>query len=72
MTASDGLFALMKDVLLFRENMGVIRTAMAGLTDDVARLADDHVALSQRVARIEGFIEGAAAAGPRRARLPKA
>jgi len=39
---------------------------------DTKAIADGLFALTNRVARIEGFIEGAAAVSPRRARLPKA
>ncbi len=71
MSTADGLFGLMRDVLLFRENMTAVRHEMAGLADDVGRLALDHTALSIRVARIEGMIEGAAMIAPRSRRLPK-
>ena len=62
----------MRDVLLFREQFGELRKDLAGLTGDVAGLVDDMRALEQRMARLEGFIEGATFATGRQQRLPEA
>lgn len=71
MSEASGLIGLVKDVLLFREHLAGVKDDLAGLAQDVAELAGHHAELSVRVARLEGFIEGAAAAAPRRARLPR-
>ena len=62
MSKTDTLFGLVKDILLYREHIAGVRADLAGLSRDVAELAGRHVELDRRVARVEGFIEGAAAA----------
>jgi ubiquinone biosynthesis protein UbiJ len=75
MSFASDMSRAIRDILLYRERMNETRANMAAMAADVAELAKAHAALSDRVSRIEGFIEGATAAtaggrGPRR--LPKA
>lgn len=70
-TFSEALKSLQK-LLLLQSRIERVEAAAARVSTDVADLAGAVHKLSDRVARIEGFIEGAAAAtGPRRARLPR-
>jgi len=59
-----------RDVMLYRERIDQLRGAVTGMASDVSALSKDHASLAGRVARIEGFIEGASAAA-RPKRLPK-
>ena len=70
MSSTDSLLAMVKDVLLFREHLANVRTQISGLSGDIIQLAQNHGTLAGRVARIEGFLEGAAAASRPR-RLPR-
>lgn len=69
---SDALKSLQK-LLLLQSRIQRVEAATARVGKDVSDLADAVHQLNSRVARVEGFIEGAAtAAAPRRARLPRA
>lgn len=69
---SDALKGLQK-LLLMQNRIEQVERAVTLVATDITDLADAVHNLSIRVARVEGFIEGAtAAAAPRRARLPKA
>lgn len=52
--------------------MDQLETANRKVALDNQALADGLLGLDRRLARLEGFIEGAASAAPRRLRLPRA
>lgn len=49
-------------VLMLREEVRLLKEASQAQSARLTQLADAHAALRDRVARLEGFIEGAAAA----------
>jgi hypothetical protein len=57
----DALKAL-KDVLLLQEDVRQLKEASVAQAERLTRLAEAHVALRDRVSRLEGVIEGAAMA----------
>ena len=61
----------MRDVVLFREQLGQTGKELSDLADDVGGLVGDLSEVRQRLARLEGFIEGAAAASGARPQLPR-
>ena len=61
-----------QQVLTLQIRMELLEASDRAAAADTKAIADGLFALTNRVARIEGFIEGAAAVSPRRARLPKA
>ena len=68
---SDALKGL-KQLLLLQNRIEQVEAAAGRIGTDITALADAVQTLNNRVARLEGFIEGAAAAAaPRRARLPR-
>ncbi len=78
MSFAGDLSRAIRDVMLYRERIDQLRGALAGITGDLTALSRDHATLDSRVSRIEGFIDGAAAAAsrpaspdPRPKRLPK-
>lgn len=71
MSALSNAFKAIREVLLLQtridtldDKIGTIASDLDGITDLVGDLRD-------RVARLEGFIEGAAAATGQQARLPR-
>jgi hypothetical protein len=64
-------FAALKNIALLHERVAVLRNEIEGLNGNVAGLRDYAVSIDNRLARLEGFIQGAATAGNSRARLPK-
>ena len=64
-------FAALKNIALLHERVANLRGDVEKLNANVAGLREYAVAIDKRVARLEGFIEGAAAASGRRPRLPK-
>ena len=69
MNVAGGVSGAVRDILLYRERLDQARGNIAAMAADIAALARDHAGLSNRVARIEGFIDGRASAVPPR-RLP--
>ena len=68
---ADAVRAL-KDIILYRERMDQMGTKLAGVLGDLAGMSHAVVEIDKRVVRLEGFIEGAAAASSsRRPRLPR-
>ena len=57
----DALKAL-RTVLLMQEDMRLLKQTAVAQGEQLTRLAQAHGELRDRVSRIEGFIEGAAAA----------
>ena len=66
---ADAMKAI-QHILLIESRIDLLQSAHAQMTSDMRGLNKGVDALSERVARIEGFIEGAAAAS-RPKRLPK-
>jgi hypothetical protein len=64
-------FAALKNIALLHERVANLRADVASLSAGVAGLREYAAAIDKRVARLEGFIEGAAAASGQQARLPK-
>ena len=71
MSVFERAIGTLKDVLLLREQLAQMRVEMARMGDNVGSLIGDIRALEQRLARVEGFIEGAAATAGRQPRLPR-
>jgi predicted nuclease with TOPRIM domain len=67
---SDSLAAL-KNVVLMQERLESMRSEQRRIAEDVSGLADMVAAVRDRVARLEGIIEGAAMASRARSELPK-
>lgn len=67
-TVSDALKAL-REVVLIHANVERLESSVDKMSDDIDGLADGVGVLRDRVARLEGFLEGAAAA-QRTPRLP--
>lgn len=64
-------FSALKNVALLHERVAGLRTDVAGLNTDMTSLRDYIVTVDKRVARVEGFIEGAAAASGQGQRMLK-
>ena len=64
-------FAALKNIALLHERVANLRTDVENLNSAVSGLREYAVAIDNRVARLEGFIEGAAAASGRRPKLPR-
>jgi hypothetical protein len=65
-------FAALKNIALLHERVAVLRNDVEALNGNVAGLRDYAVSIDNRLARLEGFIEGATAASTRRQReIPK-
>lgn len=68
MSGTEKAFGLLKTWMLVNERFDALDGKLKDLGSDVAALARSHADLAQRVARIEGMIEGAAMAGSARQR----
>ena len=65
-------FAALKNIALLHERVAVLRNDVEGLNANVAGLRDYAVSIDTRLARLEGFIEGATAtSSDRQRKLPK-
>ena len=64
-------FAALKNIALLHERVANLRTDVETLNSAVSGLREYAVAIDNRVARLEGFIEGAAAASGQRPKLPR-
>ena len=71
MSGLGDAFAALKNIALLHERVGILRTDVEALNGNVAGLRDYAVSIDNRLARLEGFIQGAAAAGSKQFRLPK-
>ncbi len=73
MSGTEKAFGLLKTWMLVNERFDALDGKLKNLGSDVAALARSHADLGQRVARIEGMIEGAAMAGssPPQRKLPR-
>jgi len=70
-TNADRAYGMLKSVLLMNERFDSLDKRMKTISDDLSLLSRDHAELAQRVARIEGVMEGYARASDQR-RLPDA
>lgn len=64
-------FAALKNIALLHERVAVLRGDVEALNGNVGGLREYAVSLDTRLSRLEGFIDGVAAAGGAQARLPK-
>lgn len=71
MSSLGEAFAALKNIALLHERVANLRSDVEALNGNVAGLRDYAVTLDKRISRLEGFIEGAAAATGKPARLPK-
>ncbi len=61
MSTTDKIIGGVKAVMLMQERFDGVDERIKRLDRDLSDLAESHSKLAQRVARIEGFVEGAAA-----------
>lgn len=59
MPVSEKTWGVLKSVIMYQETIKAVREDMVALSKDVASLSRAHVSLSERVSRLEGFIQGA-------------
>lgn len=71
MSTLGDAFSALKNITLLHERVGNLRSDVEALNGNVSGLREYVGTLDRRVARLEGFIEGAAAASGQQARLPK-
>ena len=64
-------FAALKNIALLHERIASLRGDVESLNGNVSGLRDYAVSIDKRVARLEGFIEGAAMASGSRSQLTK-
>ena len=60
MSLVDRALTAVKDIIMFREELAHTRAEIVALAKGVEGLVEDIRQLEQRLARLEGFIEGAA------------
>ena len=71
MSACGRVFVVIKSAMLMNERFDSIKSDLQKLSGTIAHLSNSHADLAERVARLEGFLEGAVAATGREPRLPK-
>ena len=71
MSAFSDLLAGVKDVLLLRSKVERLEDVVSNVAGDLKDLARAISLLEQRLARLEGFIEGAATVSGQARRLPE-
>ena len=73
MSSTEKIFGVVKSVMLMHERFDGLDERIKRLDGDLTNLSRSHSDLAQRVARIEGVMEGYARAStaPRTQRLPK-
>lgn len=71
MSSLGDAFAALKNIALLHERVANLRSDVEALNGNVSGLREYAVSIDKRVSRMEGFIEGAAAASGQQARLPK-
>lgn len=72
MSSAEKAYGAIKNIILMNERFDAIQAELRGLSTELADLARSHSDLGQRVSRIEGFIDGVAAASSARPqKLPK-
>ena len=71
MSVLERAITAIKDVLLLRDQFKQMRGEVSRMGGNMNAMLDDIRDLEQRMARLEGFIQGAAAADKRQPKLPK-
>ncbi len=73
MSSTEKVFGIVKSVILMHERFDGLDERIRRLDGDLTNLSRSHSDLAQRVARIEGVMEGyaRASAASNRPRLPK-
>ena len=71
MSVLERAISAIKDVLLLRDQFKQMREEVNRMGGNMNAMLDDIRDLEQRMARLEGFVQGAAAAGGRQPQLPK-
>lgn len=77
MSSTEKIFGVVKSVMLMHERFDGLDQRVNRLDGDLTDLSRSHAELAQRVARIEGVMEGygravsQSTARPRQKRLPK-
>lgn len=71
MSTAERTFGVLKAVLAYQETMKALREDMSAMSADVTALSRAHASLSERVARLEGFIQGATRTPFRREEPPQ-
>ena len=59
MSVSERTWSALKSILLYQETIKAVRDDTAALSRDVVALSRAHALLSERVSRLEGFVQGA-------------
>ncbi len=71
MSAAEKAFGIIKAVVTFQERFDSLEVNLAGLGGRLARLAESHAALRDRVSTIEGYLRGRADQAAAPAQLPE-
>ena len=71
MSVLERAITAIKDVLLLRDQFKQMREEVNRMGGNMNAMLDDIRDLEQRMARLEGFVQGAAAVGGRQPKLPK-
>ena len=59
MSASEKTWGVFKSFVTYQETIKALREDIGALSQDVAALSRAHAGLSERVSRIEGYLQGA-------------
>ena len=70
MSAAEKVLGMVKAVLVFQERFDSLDKSLGELSSRLARLAESHAALRDRVSAIEGYIRGRSDQAASQARLP--
>jgi SMC interacting uncharacterized protein involved in chromosome segregation len=70
-SSTERVLGVVKSVMLMQERFDALDERMKRLDGDLTNLGRSHSDLAQRVARIEGVMEGYARASSATRRLPK-
>ena len=71
MSAAEKAFGIIKSVVTFQERFDSLEGNLAELGARVAKLADSHSALRDRVSAIEGYLRGRADQAAYQSSLPR-
>ena len=71
MSGVERALSMIKAVLVFQERFDSLEKSLGDLSDRLARLADSHGALRDRVSAIEGYVRGRSDQAAAQARLPE-
>ncbi len=71
MSAAEKAYGIIKSVMTFQERFDSLEVNLAELGERVAKLADSHAALRDRVSTIEGYLRGRADQAAYQSTLPR-